>query len=393
MAIGYVRDLGKIRSSGSGLSSSASFGTAPAVGNHVVTMVGCYKSGDTTYTVAGSDNKGNANTTHVTARDPYSANEAIGTIISSKVATSGGTFTQTVTASGSSVAYITWSSAEFSGMHATTWLDRTGTATGAIGTANTNITVTTSANLTAADELAVSVWAPYSSTNHGSIAASGYTNIFTEGDTTTYMGGAGAYKLISGGSGATHSAAWTWTTNILGVAAVIATFIPAAGGGGYSITAAQGSYALTGQAAAVRTARKLVAAQGSYALTGQAAGLKRGYRLVAAAGAYALSGQAAVLRAARRLVAAAGSYALSGQAVTLTYTLARSLVAAAGSYALTGQAAVLRLTRKLVAAFGTYNLSGIAVGLSLDGAAPAVSRAGGDRKFATLRRFFKTMKL
>lgn len=392
MATAYVRDLGKIRTTGAGLASSASFGTAPAVGNHIVSTIACYKSGDTTYTMSTSDNKSNSYTSHVSARESYSGGEGVCNIGSCKIATAGGTFTVTATASGSGVAYHSWSAAEFSGMHATTWLDRTGSIVGTPGVNVTSLTVTTSANLTAADELAVSALALYSFTNHGSIAATGYTNLFSEGDTTTYMGGAGAYKLISGGSGATHSAAWSWTTNVLGSAAVIATFIPAAGGG-YSITAAQGSYALTGQAAGVRTARKLVAAQGSYALTGQVAGLKRGYRLAAAAGAYALSGQAAVLRAARRLVAAAGSYALSGQAVTLTYTLARSLVAAAGSYALTGQAVVLRLARKLVVAVGTYNLSGIAVGLSLDGAAPEVSRAGGDRKFATLRRFFKTMKL
>lgn len=375
MAIAYVRDLGKIRTTGTGLASSASFGTAPAVGNHVISMIGCYKGGDTTYSMTTSDNKSNSYSNAVTARDPYSGGETISNIASAKVATSSGTFTVTATASGSGVAYHTWSAAEFSGLHATTWLDRTGSATGAIGTNALAITVTTSANLTAADELAISVWAPFSGTNHGSIAAAtGYSIIFSEGNTTTYMGGAGAYKVISGGNGATHSAAWTWTSNADGVSAVIANFIPAAGGGGYTLTAGQGSYALTGQSVGLRIARRMTAAQGSYSLTGQPAGLKRSYPLVASQGSYTLTGQAAGLRIARRIVAAQGSYALSGQSLTLR--LARQLSAGQGGYALTGQTVALRIARRLAAGQGSYALTGQAVTLTYSGSGNKTLVAG-----------------
>jgi hypothetical protein len=83
----------------------------------------------------------------------------------------------------------------------------------------------------------------------------------------------------------------------------------AAGGTSYTLTAEQGSYALTGQAAALRAARQLAAAQGAYALTGQTAGLQYGRKVGAAQGSYALTGQAAALRAARQLAALQGAYA------------------------------------------------------------------------------------
>lgn len=387
MAIAYVRDLGKIRTSGSGLASSASFGTAPAVNNHIVSTITCYKSGDTTYTMTTSDNQSNSYTSHATARDSYSGGESISNIASAKVTTSSGTFTVTATASGSSVAYHTWSATEFSGMHATTWLDRTGTVVGTPGVNNTSVTVTTSLNLTANDECAVSALNLFSFTTHGSIAATGYTNVFSEGDTTTYIGGAGAYKLISGGTGATHSAAWSWTTNVLGCAAVIATFIPAAGGS-YSLTAAQGSYALTGQAVGVRAARKLVAAQGNYTLTGQAVALLRKYTLAAVKGDYTLTGQAATLLAPRRLAADFGTYALTGIAQALR--VSRKLVAAVGNYTLTGIATGLKKLSRITCAYGTYTWNGSSVTLTYSAAPPTViSRIFGDRKFQQFRSLFR----
>lgn len=232
MAIAYVSDLGKIRSSGSGLSSSASFSSAPAVNSLVASTIACYKGGDTTFTMSTSDNQSNTYTNHGLARDGYSGGEGVASVASAKVTTSGGTFTVTATASGSGVAYHSWSAGNFSGIDTTTWLDRTNTVVGTPGINVTSLTVTTSGNLTANDELVVSALALYSFTNHTGIGATSFTNMFSEGDTTTYMGGAGAYRILSGGSGATTSAAWSWATNTLGCAAVIATFIPSSGGGG-----------------------------------------------------------------------------------------------------------------------------------------------------------------
>jgi hypothetical protein len=112
----------------------------------------------------------------------------------------------------------------------------------------------------------------------------------------------------------------------------------AAGGATYTLTAAQGSFSLSGQASTLQAARLLTAAQGSFTLTGQAATLK----------------------AARLLTAAQGSYTLTGQDATLTYTGAATytLVAAQGSFALTGQAATLKASRVLSSAFGSFALTG-----------------------------------
>jgi hypothetical protein len=142
-------------------------------------------------------------------------------------------------------------------------------------------------------------------------------------------------------------------------------FIPAAAGGtSYTLTAEQGSYALTGQAAALRAARQLAAAQGAYALTGQTAGLQYGRKVGAAQGSYALTGQAAALRAARQLAAVQGAYTLSGQAAGVQY--GRKVAAAQGSYALTGQDVALRTSRTILAAQGSYALNGQAAGLIYD---------------------------
>lgn len=124
----------------------------------------------------------------------------------------------------------------------------------------------------------------------------------------------------------------------------------------WSLTAEQGSYALTGQSAALRFGRQVNADQGSFALTGQAAGLQFGRQLNCAQGAYAQTGQAATLSFGRQLNAAQGTYDLSGQAASLLAV--RIISAAQGSYALTGQAAGLQHSYTLAAGQGTFSLTG-----------------------------------
>lgn len=158
----------------------------------------------------------------------------------------------------------------------------------------------------------------------------------------------------------------------------------ATGGASYSLTAAQGSYSLTGQAAGLRYGRKLAAGQGSYALTGQTVGLAYSGAariLTAAAGSYSLTGQSVTLRAGRKLVAAQGSYAITGQSALLkrglklaagsgTYAITGSdaladyaITASAGAYVLTGQSVGLLASRKLGAGQGSYSLTGQAANL------------------------------
>lgn len=172
---------------------------------------------------------------------------------------------------------------------------------------------------------------------------------------------------------------------------------------GSTLACDQGTYALTGQAVALRAGRVLQAAQGSYALTGQDVTLAHGgapSELEAEQGTYSLTGQAVGLRAARGVVCEQGSYALtgsdaavdtaitagqgtyslSGQDISLlqggdktiaigqgTYSLTGQDVALdvqpiialeQGSYDLTGQDLLLAASRRLPLAHGTYQLSG-----------------------------------
>lgn len=129
----------------------------------------------------------------------------------------------------------------------------------------------------------------------------------------------------------------------------------------YTVTAAQGSFALSGQAAGLTRGWTLVAAQGTAALSGQTAGLKATRTITAARGVFTLDGRTATLQLGRTLTAAHGSLTLSGQAAELTAT--RLLTAAQGSVALSGQSAGLSPGRTLAASTGSVALSGQAAAL------------------------------
>jgi hypothetical protein len=153
---------------------------------------------------------------------------------------------------------------------------------------------------------------------------------------------------------------------------------------GNTLSAAAGSYALTGRAAGLYYGHRLNASAGSYsltgadaladysitlsagayALTGNAAGLYRGLRLTAAPGSYALTGVAAALKLGRVTAAATGTYALTGSDVTLTKSGARTLAASAGSFSLTGQTVSLLHSARMAAAQGTFTLTGVDIALT-----------------------------
>lgn len=251
--------------------------------------------------------------------------------------------------------------------------------------------------------------------SNGSYSISTFTKLADQSDVGNYWTHGVAYLVVSATTAITPS--WTRSGAADANTPVLVDVFKQQTG--YSITADQGSYTLTGQTATLRVSRKIVAAQGSYsltgqdaglaysgsariltaaagsyALTGQAANLRRGYRLVAAQGSYALTGQPAALKRQLKLTAAQGSYALTGSAALVdfaitassgSYTLTgqaaqlrvtRKLVAAQGSYALTGQAAGLRVARKLAAAQGSYNLTGQDVTLTYSGSGAKLITAG-----------------
>lgn len=190
----------------------------------------------------------------------------------------------------------------------------------------------------------------------------------TRGSGTTTEGrlAASSKTVASGSQSGANSSPFTD-----GSGHVVLGYLDSVGGPTYTLTADQGSYALTGQTAALLASRRLAVDSGSYALTGYAANLVytpvggATYTLVAGSGSYALTGQAAGLRAARKLVAAQGSYGITGQAAGLYRGYV--LTAAQGSYTLTGRDAAFRRGYALTAASGAYTLTGYAATLTYSG--------------------------
>ena len=141
--------------------------------------------------------------------------------------------------------------------------------------------------------------------------------------------------------------------------------------GAYTLTAAQGSYSLSGQIVTLRGGRRIACAQGAYTLSGQAASLLGGKIMSAAQGVYAITGSTAQIDYA--ITASQGTYSIVGQAAILK--IARQLSAAQGSYALSGQNASLRVGRGISAAQGTYTLTGQDAALTYSGAGAKVLTA------------------
>lgn len=181
------------------------------------------------------------------------------------------------------------------------------------------------------------------------IAPTNYGNLLTQaGASTTGASSNTAERQINIANGGTEdpgtftSVTEQWATITFGFYEI------AAAGGGATLTAAGGTYAVTGSTAALRRNVPVVAAGGSYSLTGKTATLSRQIKIIAVAGAYALAGTAASLRRAVTLAAVSGSYAVTGKAATLSKG-AITLLAAAGSYIVTGTAAALKAGYRIFA--------------------------------------------
>ncbi len=149
-----------------------------------------------------------------------------------------------------------------------------------------------------------------------------------------------------------------------------------------TLTAAQGSYTVSGQAVNTLWHHVMVAGQGSFAVSGQSITTTRNVTLVAGQGSYVLSGQDVTTLWKRVMAAAQGSYILAGQTVSTlwkhlmaavqgSYTVtgfdittthspagAYTLVAGQGSYAVTGQDIATRRAITLTAAAGSYTVTG-----------------------------------
>lgn len=102
----------------------------------------------------------------------------------------------------------------------------------------------------------------------------------------------------------------------------------------YPLTAAVGTFTLTGIAASINAALTMVASLGTFTLTGFAAALKFGYGILAALGTFTLTGIDAAITSTRTLTAAVGAFTLTGIAANITRGI--KIVANVGAFILTG---------------------------------------------------------
>lgn len=160
-------------------------------------------------------------------------------------------------------------------------------------------------------------------------------------------------------------------------------FVPAAGGGAFSLSIESGSFALSGSVVTLRVARTLPIATGSFTETGSNVSLLAARKLAIDAGSFTETGTDVTLRAARTIPISTGSFTLTGTAVSLlrgypltvgsgSFTLtgsnvtlraARTLTIGAGGFTETGSNVTLRAARTLTIGAGSFTEAGQAVGL------------------------------
>lgn len=156
-------------------------------------------------------------------------------------------------------------------------------------------------------------------TNVGACLMATFTTSGGGGSTYTLTAGPGSYALTGQSANLLESRVVTaaqGSYSLTGQTAGLTYSVASA------LTATQGSYTLTGSSALVDTSMN--ADFGSYTLTGQPATLTftplNNYTLVAAQGSYALTGQASNLLENRVLVATQGQYNLIGIFAILTWS-------------------------------------------------------------------------
>ena len=175
---------------------------------------------------------------------------------------------------------------------------------------------------------------------------------------------AGSQATLAKAGGGTVSVNYTTVTDIVGTPTSTWSALTSNGcvdGGnntGWTFTGSSG------------IAYTLSCANGSYALTGQSAVLKPKYNYVlsCANGAYSIAGEDATLiyyagAASYALNADAGTYAITGQSATLAKIYNYSLSCANGNYAITGENAVLNFSGQqqaygLACNTGNYGING-----------------------------------
>lgn len=145
-----------------------------------------------------------------------------------------------------------------------------------------------------------------------------------------------------------------------------------------TLTAATGSFTLTGNTATFSKSRVLIAAAASFILTGNNVNFQLNRVLTASPGTFALTGNNANFSRTRTLAASGGTYVLTGRDVNFlrnrvlsassgTFVLSgnavnflrnRVLSVSQGTFTLTGNTANFLFNRRLTASPGTFNLTG-----------------------------------
>jgi Concanavalin A-like lectin/glucanases superfamily len=148
-------------------------------------------------------------------------------------------------------------------------------------------------------------------------------------------------------------------------------FSSSGGGSTTTISAAPGSFTLTGEPAALK--QSLALAAGSFSLTGEPATITVGVFIPAAPGSFTLTGEPAALK--QSLAFAPGSFSLTGEPASINVGL--FIAAAPGSFTLTGQPAAFK--QSLGFAPGSFSYAG--GGASITVAAPTIMIAAGPGSF------------
>lgn len=249
-------------------------------------------------------------------------------------------------ASACALEYFTMAAGKKASVEATNTLAADGAAAGSLDATTSNIAC-----------LRIRAIASESSTATALTKTAAFTavlgqNLTTGGGSASNMGVRGEYLISTGTGQASNPTAGAGSVDHASV------YVAFKEVNAYTLAIAQGSLALTGQAAALTAQRKLAFAQGSYAwsiannVTTESSSSGSPYTFSVAQGSYSLTGQTNIL--AVKMPAVQGSYSLSGQSVSFIITV----VGSAGSYALSGQTVNLVRGRTLTAAQGSYSLSG-----------------------------------
>lgn len=223
-AVAFVK--ASTKSSCSNASScGTSFGSLPSSGNAVIVTISCWNASVDCAVTSVTDNQSNTySQAACQQRDTGVANNQACIYYAIPIGSPSGTFT--VTANASASTYFEVIAVEYSGVATASPVDITKTAQGAVTTADTGA----SSSTTQADELAVCVAAV--SANNAALAfttPSGYTRRGVQNNAMTTVGFESSDKILSA-TGA-QQCAWSHDTTALdGWSTALATFKAASGG-------------------------------------------------------------------------------------------------------------------------------------------------------------------